>query len=314
MIEGARRSCDRARVVDWNDLRYLLAIARAGTLAGAARELGVEHTTVGRRLAALESGLGVKLFTRGAGAFTPTDAAKSILPLAEEIAQRIDAIERRVAGGDDRIEGVVKLTTSEALSGYFVKQLAALRQKHPSLVVEILSGNRAYDLMRGEADIAVRVRETTEPDLVTRKVAVAGWAMYAAKTYVARKGAPCDPADLRGHDLIAFDPTLSATPGAAWLDAHAAGTNVVMRCNSIVAALNATIVGMGITVVPCFLGDVEAQLERVSPLVLGVRDVFLVVHPDLARVARVRAVMEFIVAAFERDAALWSGACTTPRA
>jgi DNA-binding transcriptional LysR family regulator len=307
MIEGARLPCDRARVFDWNDLRYLLAIARAGTLAGAARELGVEHTTVGRRLTALESALGAKLFTRGGGTFTPTDAAKAILPLAEEIAERVDGIERRIAGGDDRVEGIVRLTTSEALSGYFVKRLGALRERHPSLLVEVLSGNRAYDLMRGEADIAVRIRETTEPDLVARKVAFAGWSMFAAKTYLARRGRPASPEDMRGHDIIAFDPTLAATPGGLWLDAHASGANVVMRCNSIVAALNATIVGMGLTVIPCFLGDPERELERVTDRVLGGRDVFLVVHPDLAKVARVRAVMDFIVAAFETDVALWSG-------
>ncbi|MGZ5968888.1 MAG: LysR family transcriptional regulator, partial [Polyangiales bacterium] len=208
---------------DWNDLRYLLAIAKAGTLAGAAREIGVEHTTVGRRLGALETALGVRLFTRGPEGFTPTNAANAILPLAEEIMQRIGAIERRVAGGDERVEGTVKLTTSEALSGYFVKRLGALRELHPSLVVEILSGNRAFDLLRGEADLAVRIRETTEPDLVTRKIGTAGWSLYAAKSYVARKGPLASPEDLRGHDIIGYDPTLAATPGAQWLDGHAEG-------------------------------------------------------------------------------------------
>jgi DNA-binding transcriptional LysR family regulator len=312
MIEGARVPCDRARVFDWNDLRYLLAIAKAGTLAGAARELGVEHTTVGRRLTALETALGARLFTRGGGTFTATPAASAILPLAEEIALRVDAIERRVAGGDDRIEGIVRLTTSEALSGYFVKRMGPLRERYPSLVVEILSGNRAYDLLRGEADLAVRVRETTEPDLLTRKVAVAGWSMYAAKAYVERKGAPASPEDLHGHDIIAFDPTLAATPGGVWLDRHASDANVVMRGNSIVAALNAVLVGIGITVLPCFLGDVEPVLARLTPRLLGSRDVFVVVHPDLARTARVRAVMDFVIEALAKDAALWSGVRADP--
>src|SRR3954447_23849142 len=100
-------------VFDWNDLRYLLAISQAGTLAGAARDLGVEHTTVGRRLTALETALGVRLFTRGPEGLTPTAAAEQVLPLAREMAVHADAIARRVAGGDARIEGTVRLTTSE---------------------------------------------------------------------------------------------------------------------------------------------------------------------------------------------------------
>jgi DNA-binding transcriptional LysR family regulator len=306
MIDGARSPCDRAHVVDWNDLRYLLAIARTGTLAGAARDLGVEHTTVGRRLNALESALGTRLFTRGPDGFTPTHAARDILPLAEEIAARVESIERR-AGDDARVEGTVRLTTSEALGGYLVKQLVTLRERHPALLVEILSGNRAFDLMRGEADLAVRIRPTTEPDLLTRKIAVAGWALYGTPAYVARRGAPASAEDLRGHDVVTFDESMGAIPGALWLQKHGEGTSCVMRANSIVAAFNAVILGLGVSVLPCFMSDPEPALRRLAPQVLGGRDIFLVAHPDVARVARVRAVMDFVVESFERDAALWSG-------
>jgi DNA-binding transcriptional LysR family regulator len=294
-------------VFDWNDLRYLLAISRAGTLAGAARELGVEHTTVGRRLTALEQALGARLFTRGPDGLVATREAEDVLPLAREIADRIDSIERRLARGDDTIEGIVKLTTSEALSGYFVKRLTALRTKHPGLVVEILSGNRAYDLMRGEADLAVRIRETTEPDLITKKLLNVGWSMYASASYVERKGMPKSPEELSGHDIVAFDATMSAIPGSVWLEQHAKGANIVLRANSIISAHNAAIVGLGLTVLPCFLGDDEPSLARVTDRVLGTRDVFLVVHPDLAKVGRVRAVMDFVTSTFEAEAALWKG-------
>jgi len=294
-------------VFDWNDLRYLLAIARTGSLAGAARDLGVEHTTVGRRLAALEATLGARLFLRGPGGLSPTPAGLEILPIAEEIATRVETIERRVSGADARVEGTVRLTTSEALSGYLSKQLWALRYRHPDLMIEILSGNRSYDLSRGEADLAVRARETNEPDLVARKVGEAAWSLYAAPAYVERKGSPPAPEDLRGHDTITFDDSLGAVPGALWLQEHGQGANIVMRGNSLVAVLNAAIFGMGLTALPCFMGDSEPALRRLTPRVLGTRDVYLVVHPDLARVARVRAVMEFIIEIFERDAALWRG-------
>jgi DNA-binding transcriptional LysR family regulator len=295
-------------VLDWNDLRYFLAIARAGTLAGAARDLKVEHTTVGRRLSALESALGTKLFTRAPGGLTLTRAGSEILSIAEEIAVRAQAIERRVAGEDDRIAGTVRVTTSEAVSGYLVKQCAELRERHPALMVEILSGNRAFDLLRGEADIAVRVRPDTEPDLIVRKVARAVWSMYASAAYVSRKHVPRAPGDLAGHDVIGFDQSLGAVPGALWLQDHATGAQIVMRANSIVAASNAAIVGMGIAVLPCFIADAEPALQRLTPLALGERDIYLVVHPDLARIARIRAVMEFIIERFKRDALLWTGA------
>ena len=307
MIEAAHPPCNPARVPDWNDFRYFLAIARSGSLAGAARELGVEHTTVGRRLTALETELGARLFLRGPDGLVATEAGRGILPLAQEIETRFEAIDRRVSGSDDRIEGTVRFSISEATSGYFVKNFAALRERHPGLLVQISSGNHASDLMRGEADLAVRAREVTEPDLLARKVTCAGWSLYAAPEYVARKGIPPTPEDLRGHDVIGFDDSLRHTPGGRWLDAHAEGTNVVMRGNSIVSAINAAICGMGIGAVPCFLAEGEPLLRRLTPRVLGGRDIFLVVHPDLARVARVRAVMDFVVDLFARDTALWSG-------
>jgi DNA-binding transcriptional LysR family regulator len=300
-------ACDRARALDWNDLRYLLAIARHGTLAAAARALGVEHTTVGRRLSGLETALAAKLFTRGPDGFALTRAGGEIVPLAEEMERSAGAIERRVSGEDARIAGNVRLTTSEAVSGYLVTQFASLRERHPELMVEILSGNRAYDLLRGEADLAVRVRDTSDPELISRRIASAGWSLYASPAYVARKALLADPADLAGHDVIGFDQSLAFVPGALWLEKHAGGASVVLRGNSIVAVLNAATFGLGIAVLPCFLGDRAPGLERLTPQVTGSREVSLVVHPDLVKVARVRAVMDCVVAAFTRDALLWSG-------
>jgi DNA-binding transcriptional LysR family regulator len=293
-------------VPDWNDFRHFLAIARAGTLVGAAKALGVEHSTVGRRLSALESALGTKLFARSPDGLALTRPGQEILPLAEEMGARADAIERRISGEDARIAGTVRVTASEALSGYLATKLSALGERHPELMVEMLSGNRAYDLLHGEADLAIRVREVTEPNLIVRKIGQAVWSLYASPAYVARKGKPEDPADLAGHDIVGFDESLAGVPGALWLAEHATGTKTVLRGNSIMAAFNAATFGVGIAVLPCFLGDAEPRLERLTPRVLGARDVFLVVHPDLTRVARVRAVMDFVIETFATDSA-WSG-------
>jgi DNA-binding transcriptional LysR family regulator len=294
-------------VIEWDDLRFFLAIHRAGTLAGAARALGVEHTTVGRRLAAMEKGLGATLFVRTPGGLLPTESAGHILPLAEQAERAVQGIERIALGEDGRPEGTVRLTTSETFATYIGPWLAELRAEHPGITVEFLAGNANLDLTRREADLAIRIAATTQADLVCRKLVTAGWSAYASPRYLERRGAPEPVTALRGHDVITFNESLAQVPGALWLAAHGEGANVALRSGSIPAAVNAAVGGLGVAVVPCFVAEREAGLVRLTPEVLGARDVFLVVHPDMARVARVRVVMEFLVDRFARDAELLSG-------
>ena len=298
--------------LDWNDLRYFLAVCRAGTLAGAARDLRVRHSTVGRRVEALEQALAVSLFKRTPDGFVLTDAGAGIRPLAEQAERAAVAIERQVAGGDARIEGVVRVTASEAFSGFLVRRLAALHERHPALVVEVLSGNRSFDLTRGEADLALRITKTTQADLVCKRIGVAGWSVYAAAAYLARRGTPASLDDLSGHAVIGYDETMAQVPGALWLDNHAAGAEVVMRGNSIVAVLNATIVGMGIAVLPCFLAEAEPSLKRLSDDVIGTREIWLVFHPDVAKMARIRTVIDFVTEVIASDAATLRGDRRSP--
>jgi len=300
-------------VLEWNDLRFFLAIHRARTLAGAARSLGVEHTTVGRRLAALEKSLGATLFVRTPGGLLPTESAGQILPLAEQAEHAVQSIERVAGGEDARPEGVVRVTTSETLVAFLGRRLGALRAKHPRITVEVLAGNANLDLTRREADLAVRVAPTTQGELVCRKLALAGWSAYASESYVAARGRPTPITHLAGHDVIAYSGSLAQVPGAIWLEAHGRGANVVLRTASIPGAWNAALGGLGITVVPCFLAEGEPTMVRLTPDVLGTRDVFLVVHPGLTRVARVRVVMEFLVDCFARDTRILSGTARRER-
>jgi DNA-binding transcriptional LysR family regulator len=294
--------------MDWNDLRYFLAVARAGTLAGAARELGVEHTTVGRRISALESALGVRLFSRGPEGLSLTAAGKDVVPRAEGIAAHVDAIERLVTGTDQRAEGRVRLTIPDALNAYMMQALAQLRELHPALIVEVLCDNRDLDLRRGEADLAIRLRDTRDPELIGRRIGGGAWGLYASRSYLARKGGLTSAEALQGHDVIGFDASLAGVPGAVWLGAHAQGANVVLRGNSVAAVFDAALVGLGVAALPCFMADRAPELRRLTPGTIGSRDIMLVVHPDLARVARVRATMDFLIDLFARDAELWSGA------
>jgi DNA-binding transcriptional LysR family regulator len=293
--------------VEWGDLRFFLAAARARSLGAAARTLGVEHTTVGRRLAALEETLGAKLFVRTPDGLSLTAAGHEVLPMAEEVERATQAIARAASARNERIEGTVRVTASEAFSGFLVKQFAELRARHPGLLIEVLTANQALDLARGEADIAIRSMKTTQRELLVKKILDAGWSMYAATGYLSAREAPAAVDKLAGHDVVGYDDAMSGVPGAQWLDTHAGGSSVVLRGNSLVSVLNAVIAGFGISVLPCFLADAEPTLRRLTPQVLGSREITLVVHPDLAKVARVRAVIDFLTEVAHRERARFAG-------
>jgi len=301
-------------VLDWNDVQYFLAIHRAQTLAGAARALKVEHTTVGRRLSAMEKALGAKLFVRTPDGYQPTRMGEEILPMAEQAEASLLAIERVALADDDRAEGTVRVTTSESFGGLLGRWFAELRTKHPRITVELLTGNAQLDLTRREADIAVRFSPTREGNLVCRRVATAVWAPFASRAYVEARGGLPESGELAGHDVIGFNAGLANVPGAVWIEEHGAGANVVLRSDSIPAACNAAVAGLGIAVIPLFAGDPEPQLVRLLPRIVQSRPGYLVVHPDLARVARIRVVLAFLVERFASVAAMFEGDAAAPGA
>ncbi|HTM44726.1 MAG TPA: LysR family transcriptional regulator [Polyangiaceae bacterium] len=294
-------------MLNWDDLQFFLAIHRAQTLAGAARQLKVEHTTVGRRLGALEEALGAKLFVRTPEGFSLTTMGSELLPLAEKAEAALLQIERVALADDDKVEGTVRVTTSESFAVILGRWLADLRIKHPRITVELLVGNERLDLSRREADLAVRFAATQEGNLVCRRVASIGWAPFAAQSYVAARGSLTEAGTLEGHDVIGFSDSLSQVPGALWIAQRGAGANLVLKSGSLPAACNAAVAGLGVAVLPCFFGDLQPTLVRLLPNIGMARDVYLVVHPDLARVARVRVVMAFLVERFAANADFLNG-------
>lgn len=293
-------------MTSWGDLECLLVIARAGSLAAAARELGVEHSTMARRLNALEASLGARMFTRGPDGLRPTPACDAIVPALEAMAAQAEGIARVIGAQDGRVEGTVRVTTTESQSAYFVRNLPTLRERHPNLVVEIIGDNRNLDLLRGEAEVAIRMFAVTEPDLVARKLGQLALALYGSAAYIARKGKPASATDLRGHDLVSNDRTWS-WPGAKWVDANGTGATVVFRGNSITAIANAVAAGMGIAALPCFLAADDARLVPVTREPIGLYDRWLATHRDLANVPRVRAVLDYFVEIVTRDRGYWLG-------
>lgn len=282
-------------MLDWDDFRVFLGVARAGTLSAAARQLSVDQSTMSRRLAALEAAAGSRLFDRTQTGYALTPAGEAVRKDAEEIEARAMAIERQLAGHDARPEGVVRLAASESFASWFlVPHLADLRVTCPGITIGLVTGNRAADLSRREADIAVRLSKPTEPQLLARRLGSSGWALYGSTRYLKERGKPKLRNELAGHDVIGFEPELKGTLGARWLAQHAARANVVLTTSSLVAHGSAVSSGLGLSPLPTIFGDNAPGVVRVLPQTLGHHDVWLLVHPDVKNSARVRAVMDYL--------------------
>jgi DNA-binding transcriptional LysR family regulator len=296
----------------WDDVRVFLAIRRQKTLAGAARDLGIDQTTVGRRLASLEASLDARLFDRMPDGLALTPAGEAVVDAAIHIEDSMLALERRAQGQDRRSDGTVRIATSDTFAVYYlVPRLAPLRGRHPGLTLEIATGQSFVALARREADVAVRLRPRGSPpapeNVICRRLADVAWAMHASRSYLDARGGTArpDPDDFAGEQIIDLHESASGLPGADWLRKIAATANVALRVSGILPMLAAVRAGQGLGLLPCFLAP-EAGLERVGP-VRAWAEAWLLVHPDLQHVARVRTVMEEIVEMHQHDAKLLAG-------
>jgi DNA-binding transcriptional LysR family regulator len=288
----------------WDDIRFFLAVARAGSLSAAARVLSVGHVTVGRRVALLERRLGVKLLNRTPDGFSISPAGQAILGQCAAMESAALDLERIVAGRDSLTAGTVRLTTTEALAHRVVAPaIATLRKSHPALQVDLMVGVRTLDIARRDADLAVRFARPTAPELVCRKLGEVGYSLYASRRYLAMCGAPKRGAGLAGYDLITF----SAAPAATspfFMGEVLEGARVAVRCDNPLIQLQAAAQDVGIAELACFLGDECGELVRIwrdEPPAL--RTAWLIVHQDLRRSARTRVVTSAIVEAFRRQSA-----------
>ncbi|MGZ3406016.1 MAG: LysR family transcriptional regulator [Polyangia bacterium] len=294
--------------MDWDDLRFFLAVARSGTLAGAARALAVDQTTAGRRVAMLEKRLGATLFARAPSGLTLSEPGRALLPHAEAVERTVDDFERVAAGEDQRPAGKVRLATSLAMANSFlIRQLGALHVRHPDIVVELTLGTPQVNLVRREADLAVRLGSRGQDGLLARKLCVLGWALYGSARYLAEHGRPRLGHGLAGHSIIGLDGDLKGSPGGRWLLQHASEARVALRCNDLVAAVRACEAGFGLALVPCLVTP-DAAVERALPGTPLAVDAWLVMHRQVQKTARVRAVADFLVGVFADHGAALSGA------
>jgi DNA-binding transcriptional LysR family regulator len=294
---------------DWNDLRSFLAIARHGSLQGAARTLGVNHSTVFRRLNALEARLGVRLFDRRARGYAPTAAGEHMLASAERVEDEILGLERRLLGGDVRLAGTLRVTTTDTLvHGLLGPHLRTFQAAYPAIELELITGNAFFDLSKREADVALRPSRHPGDAMVGRKLGEIAVAIYGARDYLATRGRPPSMSALDGHALITGDASLGHLPATRWLAERTPSGATVLRCNSWLSQLAAARAGLGLAALPCFLADPAPELSRIlppEPALAG--ELWLLTHPDLRRTARVRAFMETLARGLRRERARLEG-------
>ena len=284
-------------MIDWDDLRYFLAVERAGTLAGAASALGINATTVSRRLGALEERIGGKLFDRTPDGFAPTAAGLRLVAHAQRMESEALAIERELSGSDEKLAGAVRVTATEMLATRFVApQLAPFRALYPDITLELRCTHEVVSLARREADIALRLSRPREDDVVCKRLSDIPLRLYASREYIDAHGAPADAERaLAGHHVLMFASTRHFALENAWMEPRCDGARVILRSDSTSSLYSACVAGLGVALLPEAVAENDPALSRIPTRTAPVpRVIWRAVHRDLKRAARIRAVMQFL--------------------
>jgi DNA-binding transcriptional LysR family regulator len=285
-------------MLDWNDLRYFIAVAREGSTLAAGRALRVSQTTVARRIAALEQALGFPLFDKRQAGYALTPAGEQLLQKAVKVEESASAFSDAAAAHSRDLSGTVKITTEEI---YAVTLLAPLlpelRQLHPEIVIDLDTSQAIRDLGAGEADISLRsTSETSQPaGVVGRKLCVDDWTLYCSKDYAARHGAPKSLDEIKGHPIIGGGGGNLWVHYQAWLQALGLEDEVAMRHATSGGLLAGVRSGFGIAVLPCVVADSDPELHRcIAPRTKHGRVLWLFTHDRVRHTPRVRAVIDFL--------------------
>jgi DNA-binding transcriptional LysR family regulator len=292
----------------WDNLRYFLAVARSGSLSRAGRSLAVDPATVSRRIRQLERELGTKLFLRQAAGYVLTAAGERLLTRAGELETEILACQA-VLATEEMAAGSVVVTTTEALAGSFVlRHLSAFGAAHPRVSVELVRTEQTLNLSRREADIALRLARPHQLDLRARRIARLDFGLYASPAWIKRHGPLGEPGDLRSCNLIDWGDARPDFPATRWFAKALDAGRIVFRANSPGDRLSAARDGLGVALGPCLMGEEDAGLVRLLPdLELAGPEVWLLVHRELADLARVRAVLDFLAQRARSDSARFAG-------
>lgn len=283
---------------DWDDLRVLLAVARHGSLNGAARVLGLTQPTVSRRVAAIEGRLAIQLFDRDMYGMVPTAACAGLLAGLERMDAEAQGVLRKLAATGDGLEGALTITSIDWLGAAFVAPLLArFGAQHPGLTLRLINEKRNFNLAAREADLSVAFRRIEQDNLIQRRLATVPYSLFAAPGYIERHGLP-DPAQQgRGHRLVLIEPQEDVFLHDAWIRAVLPDAHVILRAGDMHTVVAATLAGEAIGHVPRPLGESFAQLHRlVVPASDPALDLRLGFHADMRENVRLRALVDFLAA------------------
>ncbi|MFK8253548.1 LysR family transcriptional regulator [Ancylobacter terrae] len=281
-------------MIAWDDFRLVKAIAEAHSLAGAAETLGVNHSTIFRRLGSLEEALGTRLFERARTGYAPTAAGEEMVRVAERMAEEIVTLERRITGQDLRPSGDLRVTTNDTLLMHLLTPLLVdFRKAYPDIRLEIIVSNASLNLSKRDADVAVRATQHPPETLIGRRTASIRWAVYSRPEMVGPDG--YDHARARDFHWVGFADNLANLPPAAWLHDHVGEERIMYRVDTVMGLAEAAQAGAGLALLPCFIGSATPGLVRLTEPEEDINaGLWLLTHPDLRGTARVRAFMEHI--------------------
>lgn len=284
---------------NWDEIRTAFQVARLGTVSGAAEVLGVHHATVIRHIDALERRLGAKLFQRHARGYTPTEAGRDLLGVAQATEEQFSQLASRIKGQGEEVAGELVVTAITGLSDLLVPVLGGFQADNPRVAIRYLSDMRVYRLDHGEAHVAIRAgTQPQEPDYVVQPFGRLRWALYASRGYAEAHGLPTSPEEYRKHRFIGHDDPDSRAPFYRWLRAHVPPETIGFRITELAVAADALKAGCGIGFHPVRLAEGDPDLVEVLPT----REdwdspIWLVTHVDLHRTLKVQSFLTHLRAA-----------------
>lgn len=296
--------------LEWNDLAIILAIGRAGSLSGAARALGKTHSTIFRNISAIEEKTGVRFFDRFDTGYVPTDAGRIALDYAERVEGEFHALGLEVLGQDAKLSGRLRITCPEAFASDHMPGLAArFTRLHPDIQVDVSPGHGAVDLNKREAEVAIRATKKPPDTAYGRKICSFRFALFASPQYM--ETAPELP--LADHPYCLIEGTANWLVPTVWKTKEDGERRAVFQSRASRAVQNATAEGMGLTLLPCYVGDADPRLIRISDPVENLDlELWVLTHSDLRNTARIRAMMTFLYEELAAQADLWGGKTKSP--
>lgn len=282
--------------LNWDDMRYFLALCRKNSFVSAANELRVTHSTVARRITALETSLQTLLFHRNEKGCTVTPAGEKLIVFAEQIESTVLNIEESVSGYNNQLSGSIRIGAPDGIGNcYLAACLGRLQARHPSLDIELVAVPMYYSLSKREIDILITVKKPTVGNVIVRKLTNYKLGMFASEEYLATTASITHKKDLKNHQIIGYIDDLLFDSDLQFMEEITPGLTSQFRCTTVVAQMNAVAAGAGIGVIPYFMAHLEERIIPVLPEQIIERGYWLQVNPESRQLARVRATIDFLV-------------------